>query len=62
MESHLLLACRVRDEAEKACRLMLAGLKYYPLLGRGQRFPVNDPDMLPLISPRPGLPLAELLT
>lgn len=31
-----------------------SGLRYYPLLGRGQRFPVNDPDLLPNMSPRPG--------
>lgn len=31
-----------------------AGLKYYPLMGQGQRFPVNDPDMQPVMFPRPG--------
>ena len=30
------------------------GLDYYPLLGQGQRFPINAPDMLPRMTPRPG--------
>ncbi|KAL3145457.1 hypothetical protein ABBQ32_003285 [Trebouxia sp. C0010 RCD-2024] len=30
-----------------------SGLDYYPLLGQGQRFPVNDPNMLPRMTPRP---------
>lgn len=29
------------------------GLAYYPLLSAGERFPVNDPDLEPLLSPRP---------
>lgn len=29
------------------------GLDYYPLPRRGERFPVNDPDMLPRLTPRP---------
>lgn len=29
------------------------GLDYYPLLTRGERFPVNDPDLEPRLSPRP---------
>lgn len=29
------------------------GLDYYPLCGPGERFPVNDPDYLPRLSPRP---------
>lgn len=28
-------------------------LNYYPLLGRGDRFPVNNPDFEPILSPRP---------
>ena len=37
--------------------ILTAGLRYYPLLGHGQRFPVNDPDLLPNMSPRPGQPV-----
>jgi D-ribulokinase len=29
------------------------GLDYYPLLIRGERFPIADPDLLPRLSPRP---------
>ena len=29
------------------------GLTYYPLLKPGERFPVNDPKMQPILSPRP---------
>ena len=28
-------------------------LKYYPLLKAGERFPINDPNLAPLLSPRP---------
>lgn len=28
-------------------------LDYYPLLGRGDRFPINDPNLLPRLEPRP---------
>jgi sugar (pentulose or hexulose) kinase len=30
------------------------GLDYWPLPGRGERFPVNDPDMVSRVEPRPG--------
>lgn len=29
------------------------GLDYYPLDGPGERFPVNDPDLVPRLEPRP---------
>ncbi len=29
------------------------GLQYYPLIERGERFPVNDANKLPVLSPRP---------
>ncbi|MCG8070141.1 MAG: FGGY-family carbohydrate kinase [Candidatus Thiodiazotropha taylori] len=29
------------------------GLDYYPLVSAGERFPINDPDMAPRLSPRP---------
>jgi D-ribulokinase len=29
------------------------GLKYYPLLRPGERFPVNDPELAPRLEPRP---------
>ncbi len=30
-----------------------SGLSYYPLVGRGERFPIADPDLAPRIAPRP---------
>jgi sugar (pentulose or hexulose) kinase len=31
----------------------LSNLDYYPLLKPGERFPINDPDLLPRMEPRP---------
>ncbi|ODB94705.1 carbohydrate kinase [Candidatus Thiodiazotropha endoloripes] len=31
----------------------LTGLNYYPLVSAGERFPINDPDLAPRLSPRP---------
>jgi sugar (pentulose or hexulose) kinase len=30
-----------------------SGLNYYPLPRRGERFPINDPSMEPIVTPRP---------
>jgi len=30
-----------------------SGLNYYPLPDKGERFPVNDPELLPQLTPRP---------
>ena len=32
----------------------LTGLEYYPLPGTGERFPINDPNMQPILEPLPG--------
>jgi sugar (pentulose or hexulose) kinase len=32
----------------------LTGLEYYPLPGIGERFPINDPSMQPILEPLPG--------
>jgi sugar (pentulose or hexulose) kinase len=37
-----------------------SGLDYYPLLGKGERFPIADPDMQPRLSPRPDSDVAFL--
>ena len=41
-----------------------SGLDYYPLTKPGERFPVNDPNLMPRLTPRPGRagPLLSLLT
>lgn len=31
----------------------ITGLYYYPLPKKGERFPINDPDLLPQLTPRP---------
>ena len=33
---------------------LLTGLEYYPLPGMGERFPINDPTMQPILEPLPG--------
>ncbi len=35
-------------------------LEYYPLLKRGERFPINDPDLPPRLEPRPDSPVEFL--
>jgi D-ribulokinase len=35
-------------------------LEYYPLIEPGDRFPVNDPNLLPQLEPRPGEPVEFL--
>ena len=32
------------------------GLDYYPLLKPGERFPINDPELMPRLAPRPSEP------
>jgi sugar (pentulose or hexulose) kinase len=43
-----LLALSARIEPERA-----TGLDYYPLPSKGERFPVNDPNLQPCLEPRP---------
>ena len=31
-------------------------LEYYPLLNNGERFPINDPNLMPKLEPRPNNP------
>jgi len=35
----------------------ISHLNYYPLLTPGDRFPINDPNLLPQLEPRPGNPV-----
>jgi D-ribulokinase len=37
-----------------------SGLDYYPLNGPGERFPINDPGLLPRLEPRPDPPVLFL--
>ena len=53
----LLQYFKLEQIAEMSKRLnaeQLTGLEYYPLPGMGERFPINDPSMLPVLEPLPG--------
>lgn len=39
---------------------IISPLQYYPLLEPGDRFPVNDPDLIPQLAPRPTNPVEFL--
>jgi len=45
------------DEIERFTALISAdqatGLDYYPLVSKGERFPINDPELAPRLQPRP---------
>jgi sugar (pentulose or hexulose) kinase len=44
---------RIRELSEKMSPNVPTGLHYYPLAGRGERFPHNNPDMQECVEPRP---------
>lgn len=44
---------RIRALSAHMCPDVPTGLNFYPLPGRGERFPLNDPDMEAQIEPRP---------
>ncbi len=44
---------RIRELSEKINPNVPTGLHYYPLAGRGERFPHNNPDMQDCAEPRP---------
>jgi D-ribulokinase len=44
---------RIRELSEKMSPNVPTGLHYYPLAGRGERFPYNNPDMQACVEPRP---------
>jgi len=45
---------RIRQLSEEMSPDMPTGLNYYPLSGRGERFPHNNPDLEEQLEPRPG--------
>lgn len=47
------ISCKIEAQKESA-------LDYYPLLKPGDRFPLNDPHLLPRLEPRPTEPVAFL--
>ncbi len=44
---------QIRELSEKMSPNVPTGLQYYPLAGRGERFPQNNPDMQECVEPRP---------
>jgi len=44
---------QIRELSEKIIPSVPTGLHYYPLAGRGERFPHNNPDMEERVQPRP---------
>ncbi|MDJ0738872.1 MAG: FGGY-family carbohydrate kinase [Gammaproteobacteria bacterium] len=50
-----LIALSARIDPERA-----SGLDYYPLPATGERFPFNDPDLAPRLTPRPADPVRFL--
>lgn len=51
--AHFFSADRIADLSKSIDPAVPTGLDYYPLLTKGERFPVSDPDMAPRLSPRP---------
>jgi len=45
---------QIREMSSRINPDELTGLEYYPLPGIGERFPVNDPNMEPILEPLPG--------
>jgi len=45
---------QIREMSKQIKPEELTGLEYYPLPGTGERFPINDPEMLPILEPLPG--------
>jgi len=45
---------QIREMSNRINPEELTGLEYYPLPGIGERFPVNDPNMEPILEPLPG--------
>lgn len=44
---------QMRDISPRIDARVRTGLDYYPLLSRGERFPINDPALEPRMTPRP---------
>jgi D-ribulokinase len=44
---------QMRDISPRIDTRLSTGLDYYPLPARGERFPINDPALMPRMTPRP---------
>jgi sugar (pentulose or hexulose) kinase len=50
----------LKELSEKIDATQESPLEYYPLLTTGDRFPINNPDLLPQLTPRPENPVEFL--
>ena len=57
---HFFSETELQDLSAQMTPEQASPLHYYPLLKPGERFPVNDPTLLPQLSPRPADPVAFL--
>ena len=51
---------QLRALSQRIAPATASGLDYYPLLAKGERFPVNDPSLQPRLTPRPADDVAFL--
>ena len=51
--AHFFADARIAELSKRINPEQSSGLDYYPLVGRGERFPVADPDLAPRLGPRP---------
>jgi len=52
--AHFFTAAEIADLSKSIDPDTSTGLDYYPLLTKGERFPIADPELPPRLSPRPG--------
>lgn len=57
---HFFTNTQLKELSEKLNATQESPLEYYPLLTKGDRFPINNPDLLPQLTPRPENPLEFL--
>ncbi|MFI0843793.1 FGGY-family carbohydrate kinase [Mesorhizobium sp. IMUNJ 23232] len=51
--AHFFADSRVAELSKDIDPVEPSGLDYYPLVGKGERFPIADPDLAPRLEPRP---------
>lgn len=51
--AHFFPDSRISQLSDRIDPTKPSGLDYYPLVGKGERFPVADPDLAPRLEPRP---------
>ncbi|GFE70394.1 FGGY-family carbohydrate kinase [Chroococcus sp. FPU101] len=57
---HFFTNTELKELSEKIDATQESPLEYYPLLTKGDRFPINNPDLLPKLTPRPENPVEFL--